>query len=91
MGIVEKKLISAEKSRKALLKRQGLNWALKYMQNFHMWYCDVAWKCHPKRESHKKVIDLEKSTFWVSGIGFQLVVWFIWKGRHRMRSNGLWG
>lgn len=54
MGTVEKKLISAERSRKASLKRQGLNWALKYKQNFHMWYCDVAWKCHPKRESHKK-------------------------------------
>lgn len=75
----EKKLISAERSRKALLRRKRLSWVLKSEQNFQTWYCGV-WHGHPKnRESHEKSHIFGKVHF-----GFQ-ESWFVLYGKEDMR------
>lgn len=62
----KKKLISAGRCRKALLRKKRLAWVLKSEQNFYMWYGGV-WHGHPKyRESHEK-----SDIFWKVHLGFQ--------------------
>ena len=59
----EKKLISAGRSRKALLRRKRLTWVLKSEQNFQMWYCGMCGMDILRTGNHmKKVIYLGKYT-----------------------------